>query len=101
MSKTDFKVRDLSSGNGTGGSYSLDLDVNASVAYWNWTGGTAPYGIFRANADGTEFHAVDASNEQQLARPARRRRGRVLLALWRGHPALEVRENGRSGRLAG
>ena len=63
MSKTDFKVRDLSSGNGTGGSYSLDLDVNASVAYWNWTGGTAPYGIFRANADGTEFHAVDTSND--------------------------------------
>jgi len=63
MSKTDFKVRDLSSGNGTGGSYSLDLDVNASVAYWNWTGGTAPYGIFRGNADGTEFHAVDTSND--------------------------------------
>ena len=33
-----------------------------SVVYWNWLGG-APYGIFRANADGTGFAAVDTSND--------------------------------------
>jgi hypothetical protein len=30
--------------------------------YWNWLGG-APYGIFRANADGTGFAAVDTSSD--------------------------------------
>jgi len=64
MSKADFKGRVLSSGNGNGVYYSgVEVEVNASVAYWNWTGGTAPYGIFRANADGTGFHAVDTSND--------------------------------------
>ena len=64
MSKADFKGRVLSSGNGNGVYYSgVELEVNASVAYWNWTGGSSPYGIFRANADGTGFHAVDTSND--------------------------------------
>jgi hypothetical protein len=64
MSKTDFKVRVLSSDNGNGGYvYGMEVEVNASVAYWNWTSGSSPYGIFRANADGTGFHAVDTSND--------------------------------------
>jgi hypothetical protein len=64
MSKTDFKARVLSSDNGNGGFfYGVEVDVNASVAYWNWTGGSSPYGIFSANADGTAFHAVDTSND--------------------------------------
>jgi len=64
MSKTDFKGRVLSSDNGNGLYYSgVEVEVNASVAYWNWTGGSSPYGIFRANADGTGFHAVDTSND--------------------------------------
>jgi len=64
MSKTDFKVRVLSSDNGNGGYvYGMEVEVNASVAYWNWTSGSSPYGIFRANADGAGFHAVDTSND--------------------------------------
>jgi hypothetical protein len=67
MSKADFKVRVLSSDNGNGGNggyfYGMEVEVNASVAYWNWTAGTSPYGIFRANADGAGFHAVDTSND--------------------------------------
>jgi len=60
----------------------MEVEVNASVAYWNWTGGTSPYGIFRSNTDGT---ASTRRHQQrrQLARSSRRRRGRVLLALWR------------------
>ncbi len=64
MSKSDFTVRVLSDGNGSGAyQYSMDLDVNASVVYWNWVGGNGPYGIFRANADGSGFKAVDSSND--------------------------------------
>jgi len=64
MSKSDFKVRVLSSDNGNGAYYSgVEVEVNASVAYWNWTAGSSPYGIFRVNADGTGFHAVDTSTD--------------------------------------
>ena len=64
MSKADFKGRVLSSDNGNGVYfYGMEVEVNASVAYWNWTGGTSPYGIFRSNTDGTGFHAVDTSND--------------------------------------
>ena len=41
----------------------MEVEVNASVVYWNWIGGTAPYGIFRANADGSGFRTVDSSND--------------------------------------
>jgi hypothetical protein len=36
------------------------VDVSGFVAYWNWTRGEVdrPFGIFRANADGTGFAAV-------------------------------------------
>jgi hypothetical protein len=64
MSKADLKVRMLSRDNGNGAYNSgVEVEVNASVVYWNWTGGSSPYGIFRANADGTGFHAVDTSND--------------------------------------
>jgi len=62
-SKADGSVRTISGANGTGYMYNGDLEVNASVVYWNWTGGNAPYGIFRSNADGSGFAAVDTSNE--------------------------------------
>jgi len=41
----------------------VDLDVNASVAWWTWTdfvNGTR--GLFRANADGTGWTAVEKDN---------------------------------------
>jgi hypothetical protein len=63
--KSDKKVSVLSGGNSTASwSYSADVDVNGSVVFWNWTGGSGPYGIFRANSDGTGFKAVDTSNDQ-------------------------------------
>jgi hypothetical protein len=63
LSKSDFSVRTLSGANGRGGyQYPMEVQENASVVYWNWLGG-APYGIFRANADGTSFTAVDTSND--------------------------------------
>jgi hypothetical protein len=61
--KADGILRTISTGNGSGYTYSPELDVNASLVYWNWTGGNAPYGIFRANPDGTGFRAVDTSND--------------------------------------
>jgi List-Bact-rpt repeat protein len=68
-SKSDFsKVATLSKGNGSGGyQYNSDVDVNAGVAYWNWNGGQSPFGIFRANADGSGFAAVDSSNDSSWA----------------------------------
>ena len=62
-SKADGSLRVISGGNGSGYMYSPDLEVNAGIVYWNWTGGNAPYGIFRASADGSGFTAVDSSNE--------------------------------------
>jgi List-Bact-rpt repeat protein len=64
VSKADFTVRSLSDGNGTNNcAYDLEVDVNASVVYWNWTSGTAPYGIFRANASGNGFATIDSGND--------------------------------------
>jgi len=43
MSKSDFKVRTLSAGNGPDGlQVVMEVEVNASVVYWNWIGGMAP-----------------------------------------------------------
>lgn len=61
--KSDGSVRAISGGNGSGYMYNPDVEVSASVVYWNWTGGNAPYGIFHANADGSGFGAVDSSND--------------------------------------
>jgi hypothetical protein len=64
MSKSESKVTTLSTGNGDGAfMYGMEIEVNDSVAYWNWTGGHAPYGIFSANADGTGFRGIATSNE--------------------------------------
>ena len=65
MSKADSRVRMLSTGNGSGDStYSfLEVEVNASVAYWNWSNGSSPHGIFRSNADGSGFGTVDSAND--------------------------------------
>ena len=63
-SKADGTIRVLSRPNGEGGYSPLpDVEANASVVYWNWTAGKGPSGIFRANADGTGFAAVDSSND--------------------------------------
>jgi len=92
MSKADFKGRVLSSDNGNGVYfYGMEVEVNASVAYWNWTGGTSPYGIFRSQYGRHGLPRGRHQQRRQLARSSRRRRRRVLLALWRGNPALEVR----------
>jgi hypothetical protein len=66
-SKSDpGKVTALSKGNGSY-PYNSDVDVNAGVAYWNWNSGQTPFGIFRANADGSGFAAVDSSNDNGWA----------------------------------
>jgi List-Bact-rpt repeat protein len=62
VSKADGTTTRLSTGNTDSASVNLaDFDVNASVVYWNWVDGTsAPQGLFKANADGTGFAAVDS-----------------------------------------
>ena len=61
VSKTGGRPRLLSTGNQASSSaFSVDLDVNASVAWWTWNDfivGTR--GLFRANADGTGWAAVE------------------------------------------
>jgi len=65
MSKADSRVRMLSTGNGSGDSaYSiLEVEVNASVAYWNWSNGASPYGVFRSDADGSGFATADGASD--------------------------------------
>ena len=38
------------------------MDVNSSVVYWAWEAGATPYGIFRANADGSGFAAIETDD---------------------------------------
>jgi len=66
MSKADSRVRMLSTGTGSDDStYSiLEVEVNGSVAYWNWSNGASPYGIFRSNADGSGFATVDSASDR-------------------------------------
>ena len=40
----------------------MGLEVNASLVYWNWIGGTAPYGIPRQRG-WKRFRPVDSSND--------------------------------------
>ncbi len=62
--KASGAVTLISSANGSPGyTYNPDVEVNASVVFWNWNGGSSPYGIFRANPDGTGFSAIDSSND--------------------------------------
>lgn len=42
----------------------VDLQVNAGVAWWNWSAYNSSNGIFRANADGTGWTAVDSGTDQ-------------------------------------
>jgi hypothetical protein len=45
-------------------SYSLiDLEVNASVVWWNWGFAYTGNGIYRANADGSGWTAVDTGDD--------------------------------------
>jgi hypothetical protein len=57
-------VRNVAEDAGKGSEYAADLAINAGVVYWNRIAGIGPtYGIFRVNADGTGFGAVDSSND--------------------------------------
>lgn len=64
VAKTGGTPRLLSTGNAASNTVPfVDLDVNASVAWWTWTdfvNGTR--GLFRANADGTGWTAVEKDN---------------------------------------
>lgn len=62
--KSDFSTHLVSNKAGGFCGLSASIDANASVVYWNAIGGQAPFGIFRANADGTGEQAVDTSNDQ-------------------------------------
>ena len=64
VSKADFTVRTLSAGNGVDRFQLLpQLEVDGSGVYWNWNSGTPPYGIFRADADGRGFQAIDSDSD--------------------------------------
>jgi hypothetical protein len=44
--------------------WGVDLDVNASVAYWMFNdNSTSPHGLFHANADGSGWGAIDTSSD--------------------------------------
>jgi List-Bact-rpt repeat protein len=60
-SKSDGTMRKLSAPNGSNGFLGIaEFDVNAFVAWWMWgDGSNGPKGLFRANADGSGFAAVD------------------------------------------
>jgi hypothetical protein len=65
----DGSGRHVVSGN-PGRAFLVDFDVNAFVVWWMWTGpGPGPQGLFRANADGSGFAAVDTSSDQRLIGP--------------------------------
>ncbi len=65
-SKSGGTLRQLSAPNGSNGFVSnAALDVNASVVWWMWGGGTnnQPNGLFRALADGTGWTGVDTGSD--------------------------------------
>jgi hypothetical protein len=64
-SKSGGTLRQLSAPNGSNGFISIaELDVNASVAWWMWgDGSNRPRGLFRAEADGTGWAAVDTGSD--------------------------------------
>ena len=63
LSKSDFSARAILTGNGGGDClYYGAMDVNSSVVYWAWEEGATPYGIFRANADGSGFAAIETDD---------------------------------------
>jgi len=64
VNKTGGKARLLSTGNAANNTLPIvDVDVNASVAWWTWNDfASGPRGLFRANADGTGWTAVEQDN---------------------------------------
>jgi hypothetical protein len=64
VNKAGGKARLLSTGNTANNTVPfVDLDVNASVAWWTWNDlANGPKGLFRANADGTGWTAVEQGN---------------------------------------
>jgi hypothetical protein len=64
VSKSNFGARSILTGNGGGDClYYGEMDVNAGVAYWTWAAGATPYGIFRADASGGGFAAIESSSD--------------------------------------
>ena len=63
MSKTDFKIRTIAGSGSATYQYAMDVEVNAGLVYWNWTGVSGPYGIFSAKADGTGFRTIEGSDD--------------------------------------
>ncbi|MFL5311333.1 MAG: InlB B-repeat-containing protein [Myxococcales bacterium] len=63
--KSGGALRLLSGSNGASSFVSIiELDVNASTVFWIWgDGSNRPQGLFRSQADGTAFTAVDTAND--------------------------------------
>jgi hypothetical protein len=61
----------LSTGNPrSAGSFAVDLDVNASIAYWMFNDNSqSPHGLFRANADGSGWSAIESSADTTWVGP--------------------------------
>jgi len=72
LRKSGGSPRVLSAANGTFSSVgSADVDVNASVVWWVWADWqpSSMKGLFRANADGTAWTAVDTSTDSNWIGP--------------------------------
>jgi hypothetical protein len=52
-----------SNGRSTWSQWPVDLEVNASVVWWNWNVYGSSNGLFRANADGSSWTAVDTTDD--------------------------------------
>jgi hypothetical protein len=69
VSKSTGVQRRLTSLNANGW-LPAEFDVNASVAWWLWAGApNSGNGLFRINADGTSFTAVDTANDTSWSGP--------------------------------
>jgi hypothetical protein len=72
--KTGGAPHKLSTGNGifTTAPYgSVELDTNAKVAYWNWVDvdSAVPQGLFRSDAAGTAWTAIETSGDTYWGGP--------------------------------
>jgi hypothetical protein len=60
----------LTTGNpGASNVWGVNLEVNASVAYWTWLQYQATDGVFSARADGTGWTAIDTAQDESWSRP--------------------------------
>jgi hypothetical protein len=60
----------LTSGNpGNNNVYWVDLEVNASVAYWTWNDYSSTHGLFSARADGTGWTAIETAADNTWVGP--------------------------------